>query len=208
MKHLSQIPYEEACRLTVPEQETIVFGDTVMRDDTPTDVAILLGGDVCVWEERIAAAVEYYNRGLAPYILVTGGVVRKELPEGPEIEAIAMANRLMEAGIPKEAIIVEPEARTTQENMIYGTLQIYRHLTWEKARRIAIITSRSHMRRSMALARLFLPQMVEVFPYASNKAEEHAPACFSHPFYSMRMREEARLMHILVSTHQIPDITY
>ena len=83
-------------------------------------------------------------------------------------EANFMKRLLIENGVPEEAIILENEARTTKENMIYGTLQINRKLKFEKVDHVIIVTSRSHMKRSIALAKAFLPRKVTVSAYPAN----------------------------------------
>lgn len=203
---LSSLTREQLETLTREQKASIIYNFPAPADE-PADVAILLGGDLEVWEERLEAALEVYRRGLAPKMVVTGAV-KRHLPEGDAVEAIALTERLVKAGVPESAILIEPEALTTQENMIYASLQIYRRLTWEKARKIIIITSQTHMRRSLALAREFLPNITAIAGYPSHKAEEMPPLCFGHPFYGMRVNVEIMLLHQLITTGQIPDIEF
>ena len=60
-------------------------------------------------------------------MLVPTGGVRHPTEFGEITEAEYMARRLREAGVPDEAILLENEARTTIENMIYGMLALERY---------------------------------------------------------------------------------
>lgn len=179
----------------------------VVNDDSPSDVVFLLGGPLEAWDDRIAAAFALWKKGVCKKILVSGSVVRDTDDQGQVIEAYGMANRLMKLGVPQDAIIIEPEARTTQENMIYGALQVYRHMSFEKekVKSITIVTSYSHMRRSLQLAKSFLPYFVEIKGYPAQEMHERMPMCETIPFYNFRVHEELRLLYILVKTGQMED---
>lgn len=202
---LSELTWESLDTLTFEQKYLAVHG-TVRDDGVKSDLIILLGGDLCVWDDRIETAARLFHEGRAKKVLITGCVVRNTEDQGPIIEAFGMANRLEKLGVPREAMILEPEARTTQENFIYGALLIYRHIGFDKVRDVTVVTSYSHMRRSLALARLFLPDFVTVHGAPSVNPQEYAPLCEDHPHYSFRVHEELRLLHILVRSGQIADI--
>lgn len=79
----------------------------------PCDVVIGLGShDLGVAD----AAVNLYQRGLAPLIVFTGGnspTTRERMPRG---EAVHYGERAVELGVPKSAILLEPRAGNTAEN--------------------------------------------------------------------------------------------
>jgi hypothetical protein len=202
---LSELTREELDALTFSQKYNTVH-QGVADDGAKGDISLLLGGDLCVWDERIAKAVQLYRAGRAPKILVTGCVVRHIEGEGDIVEAYGIAARLEKLGVPKEDIIIEPQARTTDENMMFANILMYRLFTYHHLRDVLLVTSYSHMRRSLYLASLFLPPFLRVHGCPSERAEEYAPLCEGHPHYNFRVHEELRLLHILVHTNQIPDI--
>jgi uncharacterized SAM-binding protein YcdF (DUF218 family) len=60
---------------------------------------------------RARAGAEAWRAGLAPRLVLTGGIVRH--PPAEAVVAAAIARRL---GVPEEALVLEIEARTTAEN--------------------------------------------------------------------------------------------
>lgn len=193
--------------LSNEQKAQVVWGNEYDWDDgAEADIIVLLGGDLEVWNDRLDAAFACYQQGRARKILVTGAVQRRT-DRGMEAEAVALSRRLQERGVPEADIIIDAEARTTQENMIYSALKIYRTLSWDWARRIIVVTSRSHMRRSLELARIFLPGFTRVVGAASTNPKEFAPECFRQPFYAGRMTAETVLLWQLAASGQIADIT-
>jgi uncharacterized SAM-binding protein YcdF (DUF218 family) len=78
-----------------------------------------------------------------------------------------MAEILIASGVPEDAILIENEATTTKENMLYGAILINRKSKFKGDKGIIIVTSQIHMQRSLALARAFLPRMAEISAYPS-----------------------------------------
>ncbi|MCO4695218.1 YdcF family protein [Streptomyces sp. RO-S4] len=65
-------------------------------------------------------AVDLYKRGLAPLLVFTGATsptTRERMPRG---EAVHYRERALELGVPSEAILVEPHARNTGENIRFS----------------------------------------------------------------------------------------
>ena len=163
---LSQVTKEYIASMPLEEKVDFICGD-IADDGMSAPVALLLGGNPNNAIPRAKAAAELYSTGRISYIVPSGGVKWDFF--GEEVsEANYMKRVLIESGVPEEAIILEDEARTTKENMIYGTLQINRRLKFEKVDRVIIVTSRSHMKRSIALAKAFLPRKVNVSAYPAN----------------------------------------
>ncbi|GHG29651.1 YdcF family protein [Streptomyces zaomyceticus] len=83
----------------------------------PCSVAIGLGShDLGVAD----AAVDLYKRGMAPLIMFTGATsptTRERMPRG---EAVHYRERAIELGVPASAVIVEPRARNTGENIRFS----------------------------------------------------------------------------------------
>ena len=120
---LSQITTEQIKLLSDEQLNSIVFGgegaDNV-TDGGCADVALLLGTRPDIAKERAEAAAELYLGGRVRHIIPTGGV-EWETDGRTVSEARYMADILCSLGVPEDAITLEEEARTTKENMIFGT---------------------------------------------------------------------------------------
>lgn len=91
-------------------------------------------------EVTLASAQKYPNA----YILCTGGGTASE--NAKVTEASQMAQWLMDHGIPESRIILEDKARSTIENAVYGSAQLYRD--YPTVKNLAVITSDYHIFRS------------------------------------------------------------
>jgi hypothetical protein len=75
---------------------------------------------------RIMLAAKNYRKGLAPYILVSGGNVHPS--QTPFCEAIEMKKALIrDLGIPADSILIEPQARHTTTNLRNASRLLYRY---------------------------------------------------------------------------------
>ncbi|MET8435945.1 YdcF family protein [Streptomyces sp900116325] len=83
----------------------------------PCSVAIGLGShDLGVAD----TAVALYMRGMAPLLVFTGATsptTRERMPRG---EAVHYRERALELGVPSSAVLVEPRARNTGENIRFS----------------------------------------------------------------------------------------
>jgi uncharacterized SAM-binding protein YcdF (DUF218 family) len=129
-----------------------------LEDAATADVIVLLGGATHAPEpprptvelngavDRIVYAAVLYHEGRAPYILVSGG---RFAWEGGQTSTPAeeMRDILMMLGVPESAILLEGASRNTQENATLSLpiLQEY------DARRVLLVTSATHMPRSVFL---------------------------------------------------------
>ena len=190
--------------LTDKQKAQIVLGN--YRDDGKNaEVAILLGaGETGQMYERVAAASKLYHSGRVGHIVVTG-----YMAEGQNVnQAEFMAEELKKQGVPDEAIILEKEAQTTKENMMYASIVINRVLRMTRVKRVIIVTSFWHLRRSVALAKLLLPRHMEVSGYAAY------PEGFSgenwHKSEELRkwFESELNLLKDLVNKNLMQDIEY
>lgn len=163
---LSEVTREYIATMSFNDKYNFICGN-IVDDGMSAPVAILLGGNPNNAIPRAKAAAELYLAGRVSYIIPSGGVEWDFFGEQVS-EANYMKRILIESGVPEEAIILENEARTTKENMIYATLQINRKIKFEKIDHVIIVTSRSHMKRSIALAKAFLPRKVSVSAYPAD----------------------------------------
>jgi uncharacterized SAM-binding protein YcdF (DUF218 family) len=88
---------------------------------------------------RVTEAVQEYERGVAPRLIITGG-----LDEDRAVEAEVMAHIAEAQGIPKSAIFLEEEALDTIQNGCYSVRIMQSH-GWHSAE---VISNASHLPRA------------------------------------------------------------
>ena len=110
------------------------------------DAALVLSGDVDYLRVQRAAAL--YGSGAVKALLLTGRGVGGDSAE-------AMRRQAMDAGVPAEAIVLEPASTTTRENLVFAA-PLVQQRGW---RRIALVTSQSHLARALATARKAMPEV-------------------------------------------------
>lgn len=87
------------------------------HDPRPCSVAIGLGShDLGVAD----AAVDLYQRGMMPLIVFTGATSRTTRARMPRGEAVHYRERALELGVPDSALLTEPHARNTGENIKFS----------------------------------------------------------------------------------------
>ncbi|MBQ0847718.1 YdcF family protein [Streptomyces sp. BH-SS-21] len=83
----------------------------------PCSVAVGLGShDLGVAD----TAVDLYERGMAPLLVFTGATSRTTRDRMPRGEAVHYRERALERGVPASAVLVEPHARNTGENIRFS----------------------------------------------------------------------------------------
>ncbi|HRE88895.1 MAG TPA: YdcF family protein [Myxococcota bacterium] len=98
-------PHADAC-LSQRHDVILVLGCPSKDDGSPSSC-----------QERRAELADFlYEAGLAEHLIVSGAAVHT-----PHVEADALAALLIGRGIPEAAILKEPLARHTDENLYYGT---------------------------------------------------------------------------------------
>ena len=140
----------------LPEKDAIiVLGGGTVSQPLPPRVAADLGGAV----DRIIHAMRIYRAGKSQIIVVSAG----NLPWccAKESEAQLIADLLAELGVPRSAIVLETEARTTRENAA-NTAVLFEKRQWENA---LLVTSGAHMPRALAV---FQKAGLDVTPAATD----------------------------------------
>jgi uncharacterized SAM-binding protein YcdF (DUF218 family) len=131
----------------------IVLGYPADSDGNPTPTEL----------ERVTEAVDEYERGVAPRMIITGGAAHNQY-----VEADVMARVAEAQGIPAGAIIEERTARDTIQNAC-DSLKIMRLHGWESAE---VVSNPSHLPRTgLILSRLPLKWRT----HASHALEPEGP---------------------------------
>ena len=199
---ITEIKKETLMALSSREKYEFVCGG-IVDDGKSAPVALLLGGNPNNARNRALAAAELYRAGRVPYIIPSGGV--KWDIDGEQIsESHFMKRILMEKGVPEEAIILENQATTTIENMIFGTLQIVRKLKMKTVDHVIIVTSEAHMKRSLTLAKAF---MLRKLTFSGYPAFHNAPTdeWFAQEANIKALDTEIRLLKDMADTGVIED---
>lgn len=119
---------------------------TDIRDDN-YDCIVVLGAGIRnnnpspMLEDRLLTAIELYNKGIAPKILVSGD---HEYNDYDEVNV--MKNYLKDNGVPSEDIFMD-HAGLSSYDSIYRAKKIF------KANKVIIVTQKYHLYRSLYIAK-------------------------------------------------------
>lgn len=203
---LSQTDKNKLKELTIKQKTCIVFGN-YKDDGLLADVALLLGTNLKIASERAKTASKLYFDGRVKYIMPSGGVEWEY--EGEKVsEALYMAQMLKKMNVPDEAIILENESRTTVENMICSTLKLRRTIGIFNFHSVIIVTSPSHIRRSVELAKCFMPKSKKISGYAGDNFEYSKNHWFESETDIKNVDSEVYLLKELIDNKMIDDIEY
>ena len=106
--------------------------------------------------DRLLHGMRLWRAGKAPLLVLSGGNI-PYLTGSPMSEAASLCSLAVEYGVPREVILAEEESRNTYENAVFTA----RLLRQRGLNRILLVTSASHMPRSVAV---FRNQGLEVYP--------------------------------------------
>lgn len=203
--NLSEISKDQFESLSDEQLATILYGAS---QDTCeyADVALVLGGNPNHCGERAYKAAELWREGRVGFLIPSGGV-EWEFDGARISESAYLASILRAEGVPEEAILPENQATTTKENMLYGTIVLNRELKIQNVKTVCIVTSASHLRRSLGLAKLFLPRSVKIVGCpASLPVDPIAVLRTAHGrYWTMR---ELPLLKSLIDNGLIDDIEF
>lgn len=128
----------------------------IQDDPSPADLIFVFGGRR---PERAQKAVELYNQGLAPQILISGGDNR-----GTNVtEAEALKKLVVEAGVPNSAILLETESTNTLESVEKSTRLIEERIGWGNVKAVILVTSPAKMKRAKQTVARHIPREVKIY---------------------------------------------
>lgn len=128
----------------------VLYGDRDNIRGTP-DVMLILGCEVKPWGpselllDRLDEALGYLEENPQLPVIVSGG----QGPTEPTSEAQAMADYLIEHGIPEHQILLEDQSTNTAENMVYS-YQLWQEQ--EKDSHVLVVSNGFHLTRAELLA--------------------------------------------------------
>jgi uncharacterized SAM-binding protein YcdF (DUF218 family) len=135
------------------------FENRTVADLPTADAVVVLGGgikavpldwpypDLADGADRVWHTARIYQAGKASRVIISGG----RLPWlGERIaEAEAMQQFLIDLGVPKDALLLEDQSRSTYENALY-TAELLQERDLD---RVLLVTSALHMPRALATFR-------------------------------------------------------
>jgi uncharacterized SAM-binding protein YcdF (DUF218 family) len=114
----------------------IVLGTPAKSDGTPSPEQ----------RERVLEGIREYKAGVAPRIIVTGAAAHNRF-----VEAHTMAQFAATQGVPTSAILEEPQAANTIQNIYYSAQLMHQH-NWSSAE---IVSSPNHLGRTALILNAF-----------------------------------------------------
>ena len=126
------------------------------------DCIIVLGSKKAS-KYRVPVAVNAYNASRANKILLCGGAVR-DFSEGRSTEAEHMLQTMLELGVAEDDIILENTSQNTVENILCALVELQRVFWLNRVRKVLLVTTTYHMRRSLAIARYLFPSHINIVP--------------------------------------------
>ncbi len=130
-------------------------------EDTGENVdCIIVLGSVKASIYRVPVAAKVYHDNRTSKILLSGGIV-DGVDKG---HADDMRDKAIELGVKPEDIIIENQSQNTVENMLCSLLALQRTFWLNRVKKVLLVTTTYHMRRSLALARYLFPDHIQVIP--------------------------------------------
>ncbi|ANJ07772.1 YdcF family protein [Streptomyces parvulus] len=153
----------------------------------PCSVAIGLGShDLGVAD----TTAELFHRGMAPLIVFTGATSRTTRERMPRGEAEHYCERAIELGVPSAAILVEPRARNTGENIQFSRALLEgQQVTVSSA---LLVSKPYEERRAYATARKLWPEVEWVSASTSSTLRDYIDS----------IGDERLVVDMLVGTQQ------
>jgi len=174
-------------------------------EDTGENIdCILVLGSKKAAQYRVPMAVQAYKAGRASKIMLCGGKLR-EFPDGKYSEAEHMRQAAFALGVAEEDIILENRSQNTVENFLFALIELQRSFWLNNIRRVLLVTTAYHMRRSLAIARYLLPEHIIVVPCPANDNHTRRDNWMNTPVGIERAKGEAMKIVEYVVNGVIPD---
>lgn len=136
--------------------ETLWEYNQMHHEPRPVDVGIGLGGhDIGV----ATYAADLYRSGTFPLIVFTGANAPTTVDRFPRGEAVHFRERAIDLGVPADAILVEPAATNTGDNIDFTHALLGQHGYLDSIKSVMLISRPYQQRRSYAICRKRWPEV-------------------------------------------------
>ena len=139
---------------------------------------------------RVPIAVDLYIKDKVDKVLLCGGKYR-ETEHGIMTEVQLMKNKAIELGVNEKDILLEENSMTTKENIICALLPLEREYKLSAIKKIILVTTHYHMRRSMLMAKTYFPNWIRIIPCPADDINTKRENWFITEEGRNRAREEA-----------------
>ncbi len=188
--------------LTLEIIDKLLFQD--LEDTGENADCIIVLGSIKAAKYRVPIAVDAYKAGRSGKIMLCGGTLR-DFPLGQSSEAEQMYLAALELGVPKEDIILENSSQNTVENILFALVELQRTFWLNKVRRVLLVTTAYHMRRSLAIARYLFPPHIDIIPCPANDNNTRQNNWMNTPAGIARTKGEAMNIVRCIINGVIPD---
>lgn len=188
--------------LTVEVVDRLLFQG--LDDTGQTADCIIVLGSVKAAKYRVPVAANAYTAGRASKIILCGGKLR-DFSDGKYSEAEHMRLAALELGVAEEHIIMENSSQNTVENILYALIELQRNFWLNKVRRVLLVTTTYHMRRSLSIARYLFPEHIVIVPCPANDTNTKRDNWMNTSVGIERAKSEAMKIIRYVNNGVIPD---
>lgn len=154
------------CDLSAEEVDGVLFSADYLPLES--DYIILLGTAPQYAPRRAEIAASLYQRLGGVKIIATGGAVSDK----SVTECAVMKETLLKCGVPEAEIIEEPRACDTIQNITCSLTEMCKNTDIMSVKNVTVVSEPFHMRRSLLLARILLPQFIAVNGYTEGVEEQ------------------------------------
>lgn len=193
---VSQIKEEN---LTFDVIDRLLFQD--LEDSGKSADCIIVLGSTNAAKYRVPVAANAYHAGRSGMILLCGGALHEDSCR----EAEQMHQAALELGVAEGDVIMETSSQNTIENILFALIELQRAFCLNNIRRVLLVTTAYHMRRSLSLARYLFPQHIVVLPCPANDTHTRRDTWMHSPEGIQRVRKEAMKIVDFVHSGVIPD---
>ncbi|MGE7837704.1 YdcF family protein [Viridibacillus arvi] len=173
-----------------------------LEDDNEMGDVIFVPGSSKAVAYRLPEAIQLYNEGRAKKILFSGGVIWGNTNLN---EAQLLKQRAIELGIPEEDILTEDLSLHTKENVLASLLILDRAFELHNIKRILVVTTRYHMRRTLLNLNTFMPEWIQYSICSVDDNTTKANNWFENPYGRKRVEMEANKIIKYVKQGSIMD---
>lgn len=196
---VSTIKEEE---LTYEVVDRLLYSD--LEDTGEAVDCIIVLGSIKASKYRVPVAVEAYTHKRATKILLCGGKLR-DFSDGRYSEAEHMCKAALELGAEKENIILENSSQNTVENIRFALMELQKAFCLSNVRKVLLVTTAYHMRRSLAIAQHFFPEHITIIPCPANDTNTRRDNWMNTPVGIERAKNEAKKIIQYITNGIIPD---
>lgn len=141
--------------------DKILYKDLQYSGESAECVMVL--GSMKAPQYRVPVACDLYFKGKVNKILLCGGKERKT-KDASLTEFQLMKNKAMDLGVKEEDLLLEENSLTTKENIFCSLLSLDREFKLSNLRKIILVTSSYHLRRSIMMAKTYFPKWIKIIP--------------------------------------------